>query len=239
MPLAIRTKEGGKMTASNKMSDTPDSDTVFDTRGDVRLRVGTGEYGEPGPITFTACSRALARASPVFERMLYGHFRESKMASEAAGAESDEWTVDLPEDKPQTLRILLNLAHAHFQKIPNRPLSIDEVYELSTLTNYYDSTRLLVPWMGRLMPSLDAILTAPTGDDNTILPKMLWVSWEFGLRRAFEDLSKKMLMESQGAWTADEIATEVHTPPDILGKPPSPSYLLSLPHEILIIVQNE
>lgn len=190
------------------------SEVIIDPRGDIRLRVGQDQDGQK-QVTFLACSRALARASPVFDRMLYGSFLESKANSKAADRDGD-WTVDLPEDKPQPMRILLHLAHARFHEIHDS-LSIDEVYELTKLTHYYDATRLVVPWMGRLMPSIEDVLTSPVAESDTSIPKMLWVSWELGLKDAFLDLSRKLLMESKGHWSAEEIAEQVQTPPGVLG----------------------
>lgn len=190
------------------------SEIIIDPRGDVRLRVGRNQ-DDQSEVTFLACSRALARASPVLDRMLYGNFLESKENSKA-NDRADGWTVHLPEDKPQPIRILLHLAHAQFHEIRDS-LSIDKVYELTKLTHYYDATRLVVPWMGRLMPSIEDVLTSPVAASDTSIPKMLWVSWELGLKDAFVDLSRKLLMESKGHWSAEETAEQVQTPPGVLG----------------------
>lgn len=188
----------------------PPSEIILDPRGDLRLKVGKESDGETdyGQVTFLTCSRALARASPVFDRMLYGNFCESRPAD-------GSWAVTLPEDKPKAVGILLQLSHARFHEV-SRALSVDEIYDLIVATNYYDCTPLVVPWMGLLMPSIDTILTTPTTSDLSI-PKMLWVSWELGLKEGFEDLARKFLNESKGQWTSDEIQKEVQSPPDILG----------------------
>lgn len=191
-------------------------EVILDSRGDIRLRVGKPD-SEDGQITFLVCSRALARVSPVFDRMLYGNFAESKANSGAGDGSGSDWTVTLLEDKPQPMHIFLELAHANFQQMP-KPLSVDEIYDLTVLTNYYDCTQLVVPWMGMSMPSIDRIMSVPTTPDSTIsLSKMLWVTWELGLQEAFNDLSRKLLMESAGQWSADEVQMDVQTPPDILG----------------------
>lgn len=196
-------------------SEESNSEIIIDKRGDVRLRVGTDQDGQ-SQVTFLACSRALARSSPVLDRMLYGNFLESKANCETATG-CDEWTVDLPEDKPQPMRVLMHLSHAQFHEIRGA-LSIDDIYELTALTHYYDNTRLVVPWMGKLMPSIEDILASPAKSSDLSIPKMMWVSWELGLKDAFIDLAHKLMMESRGPWSAEDIRKQVQTPPGILGE---------------------
>lgn len=201
------------------------SEITIDQRGDVRLKVGTDEDAH-GQITFLACSRALARSSPVMERMLYGNFLESRPNSKKKTGDDDDgsledWVVRLPEVNPQPMRTLLYLSHAQYHEVINsskETLTIDEMYELTALTHYYDCTRLVVPWVGGLMPSIEDLLTSPAKAGDLSIPKMLWVSWELGLKDAFVDLSNKMMMESRGKWTTEEINDEMQTPPGILGR---------------------
>ncbi|KAI0450746.1 hypothetical protein F5B21DRAFT_507932 [Xylaria acuta] len=95
--------------------------------------------GDQAPICFCVCSRALARASPVFEQMLYGNF--TKKQTKAAG----EWVVDLPEDKPSSFELLATISHCYLHQVP-RTLSLDQLYDLTMLTHIYDTTRIPVLW---------------------------------------------------------------------------------------------
>ncbi|OIW30032.1 hypothetical protein CONLIGDRAFT_632143 [Coniochaeta ligniaria NRRL 30616] len=52
---------------------TPDL-IIFEEDGDLRLEVG------PERMPMIVCPKALARASPVFKRILFGGFAESKPA---------------------------------------------------------------------------------------------------------------------------------------------------------------
>ncbi|KAK1634663.1 hypothetical protein BDP81DRAFT_395941 [Colletotrichum phormii] len=84
---------------------------IFDERGDLYLHVGTP------PVPLRVCSRSLARACPVFAKMLYGAWKESRPqiadkktetgsategeASEGEAAEkkkAKDWIIELPED---------------------------------------------------------------------------------------------------------------------------------------------
>ncbi|SPN99147.1 related to nuclear pore protein [Cephalotrichum gorgonifer] len=196
-----------------------------DPRGDIKLRVAQADGGDDGdadshadtdtdtdtdagadPVTFLACSRALARASPVFARMLYGEFAESRHR------EGGEWMVDLPNDKAQPMRIFLDIAHGRFRDVP-RVLSVDQLHELTVLTNYYDATAALIPWVDGWMSGIEEIVK----DANAPMPKVLWITWELGRKDAFTTMSRRMLMESEGPGFMESGQVEdIQTPPDII-----------------------
>lgn len=66
----------------NEEEGRPASPIVLDPDGDLHLAVGTAKVN---PVRFVVCSRALARASPVFKAMLFGGFSESSSSSSRAG----------------------------------------------------------------------------------------------------------------------------------------------------------
>ena len=184
-------------------------DVIVDHRGDLTLRVGASHGDET---TFKICSRAMSRASPVFDRMLYSNFAESKANSTTGDG---IWSVDLPSDKPAAMQIFLNICHAAFGRVP-KVLSVDDLYDLTVLTHYWDATLMLRPWIAGWMAAVEEIVS----DANTIQPKMLWISWELGRKETFEVTADRMLMETEGPWS--EISCQmldVQTPPDIIGKP--------------------
>lgn len=170
---------------------------MFDPRGDVKLCVG-----ETDPATFTACSGALARASPVFERMLFGQFMESKPTT------SGDWLVELPEDEPEALSIFLQISHGQFDQVPRAPL-IDDLYDLTALSSYYDGTHMLEPWVGRWM----SLVEDDTKASKESMSKSLWLAWEFGRKDPFCRLARRMLMESDGSEDP-----HLKMQPDIIGK---------------------
>lgn len=179
----------------------------FDPHGDVKLQVGRRE--DSGQIIFTACSRTLARVSPVFERMLFGNFAESKPNTTSG---KKEWIVKLPADKAVPLAVFMYISHGHLHRVP-KTLPIDELYDLTTLTNYYDSTRILGPWVHTWMESVEEDIR----DSRTSMVKALWVSWEFGHRDLFERIAHKMLMEADGPIGADDPTfQDLRMPPEII-----------------------
>ncbi|QGI59767.1 hypothetical protein CEK26_001895 [Fusarium fujikuroi] len=158
-------------------------DILFDPRGDIKLCVG-----EIDPITFTVCSRALARASPVFNCMLFGQFMESEPKN------GKDWVIELPEDKPKALSIFLHISHGQFNQVPRTP-SIDDLYDLTVLSNYYDGTHMLEPWVGRWMSLVEDDANA----SKVSMSKSLWIAWELGRKDSFCRIARRMLMESDGS----------------------------------------
>ncbi|OAA55656.1 hypothetical protein ISF_07761 [Cordyceps fumosorosea ARSEF 2679] len=205
------------------MTTTSDSVTI-DPRGDIRLQVGRDDVDHADNESsswqhaeFLVCSRALARASPIFDRMLYGPYAEAAHAS-------PDWSVALPEDKPAPMQVLLQIAHARFSRVPP-VLSVDNLHDLAVLTNYYDATALLAPWIGGWMAELAEI----SHDANVIQSKLLWIAWEFGLRDDFGSVAHRMLTEEppQPAADASPAAADQVQAPHIIGNdnPPPPYFL--------------
>ncbi|KAB5563001.1 hypothetical protein GE09DRAFT_1274826 [Coniochaeta sp. 2T2.1] len=81
---------------------------VFDEERDLQLKVG------PRKITLVVCSKLLARASPVFKKMLFGGFAESKLAGDV------EWVVELPEDDINGMHLLMHIVHGNREKVPKK-----------------------------------------------------------------------------------------------------------------------
>lgn len=89
-----------------------------DPRGDLTLNVGNPSDDPSSSRCFLVCSRTLARISPVFDRMLYGAFAESRGKHTAEAA----WTVDLPEDPPFAFTIFVTISHGFVSQ--SAPFSI-------------------------------------------------------------------------------------------------------------------
>ncbi|RYP37415.1 hypothetical protein DL768_010870 [Monosporascus sp. mg162] len=180
----------------------------FDQRGDLKLRVGPPDDATSN--SFLVCSRALARISPVFDRMLYGSFAEAKPAN------SKDWVVDLIADDPAALVILLRIAHCRFQEVPET-LTIDGLYALTTLTHYYDATPALSPWIDSWLASVEDIWR----DSNVIMPKLLWVAWELGRKIPFGNAARRILTEAPASLLEPFSASQdLQMPPDIMDEGP-------------------
>ncbi|OAQ69831.2 nuclear pore protein-like protein [Pochonia chlamydosporia 170] len=179
----------------------------IDPRGDVSLKIKTPE--KEVTAVFLACSRALARASPVFDRMLYGNFAEAK----SNNSNTTDWIVKLEDEKPAPMETFLNLAHSNFARIP-KTFSIDNLYDLVVLTHYYDATHLLAPWIETWLSSVGEIVR----DASDIMSKMIWITWELGRKEQFTIIARRMLMEAKEPWpSAADDSEAIQAPPYIIG----------------------
>ena len=206
-----------------KLTESLDENETFelDARGDLTLRVGPP--GQSTPKSFRVCSRTLARVSPVFDRMLFGRFAESK------SEDSTGWVVDLPEDKPGPLGLLLCIAHSKFNQVP-RELSISALYDISVTAHYYDSTKLLMPWADHWMSSI----TESIGNVHHRLLKMLWIAWEFGRKDLLEETAQRLVMESPGTvFCPDAPWADLQMPPNIIGMPSFRPFVMFAPDKLL------
>ncbi|KAI8267569.1 hypothetical protein K4K56_004477 [Colletotrichum sp. SAR 10_98] len=91
----------------------PTPSKTFDSKGDLYLVVGI-RAGDPS--TFLVCSKVLARASPVFDKMLFGPFAESRPSTESSKQDS-AWIVHLPETNRPILRWYLELEDVYEAKL--------------------------------------------------------------------------------------------------------------------------
>ncbi|KXH31764.1 hypothetical protein CSIM01_09439 [Colletotrichum simmondsii] len=144
----------------------------FDDRGDLTLRVGNLENGGADVFEFVVCSRALARASPVFRAMLFGGFSESK-------PEGDTWIVNLPGDRSAPFFILLNIIHGCFSAVPQK-LELDELYQLLVVTNKYDMLSVIFQWASIWFEPHKNLDVISEGNE-----RLLWIAWELGEEETF------------------------------------------------------
>jgi hypothetical protein len=171
----------------NEDSTKPQSTTpiTIDPRGDLTLKIGPPTTSK----TFLVCSRTLARASPVLNRMLYGSFAESKPSNDSSG--SGGWTISLPELNPHPFILLAHISHGAFNNIP-KTLTIDELFDLIVVTHYYDCTPLLAPWAALWLSAVHE----PASDNELEMYRVLFVSQELGDKRTFEITARRLVLET-------------------------------------------
>lgn len=119
----------------------PKPGVAIDEDGDLLLRVG-GEYEGHDPVTYRVDSRALARHSPVFKRMLFGGFKEARPAD---GGGDDGWTVDLPADNPIDFKLFLDIVHGWSAEVPAKTTPT-VVAGLVIIAAKYDAISTLRPY---------------------------------------------------------------------------------------------
>ncbi|KAB5545682.1 hypothetical protein GE09DRAFT_215796 [Coniochaeta sp. 2T2.1] len=147
---------------------------VLDKHGDLTLEVGEQR------VCFKVCSRAVARASRVFYRMLYGGLHESKPSTEP-------WIVRLPGEEPIAFRILLAVFHGRTNEVPedlpNHAKSVGMskhrlLHDLAVIADKYFLMELLRPWVKLwLKPWREEFLGS---FDGKWLGEIITAAWFFG-----------------------------------------------------------
>ncbi|KAK7911814.1 hypothetical protein PG985_014295 [Apiospora marii] len=101
------------------------------------------EHNHAPPVTFRVCSRTMARSSPVWKKMLYGGYAESK-------PKDRDWIVEIPDDDVLAVEFFLNTIHTRFEKVPpfNETPELDHLYRIAVVADKYDMIRFLRPWAG-------------------------------------------------------------------------------------------
>ncbi|CAN8101150.1 unnamed protein product [Discula destructiva] len=110
----------------------PAPPTYTDPNGNLTLRVGENCK------EFVVDASALRRSSSVFsDRIIL-----SKDASLAPGAPR---ILELPDVEPAAMEVLLNMVHARFISVPDKP-DLKLLHSVVLLADRYEMTNLLQPW---------------------------------------------------------------------------------------------
>ncbi|KAL1842327.1 hypothetical protein VTJ49DRAFT_5495 [Mycothermus thermophilus] len=138
--------------------------TVMDPDGDLILHVGSPEpepkqglrmaifqHSKPNPVMekFKVCSATLRRSSPVWKAMLTGPWIEAQPAT-------GDWVVQLSNDSPKDMRVLLAIVHGRFRLVPD-DLSIEDTADILQLADKHDMMSLLRPWHWIFVRSLQSL----------------------------------------------------------------------------------
>nr|XP_036579812.1 nuclear pore protein-like protein [Colletotrichum truncatum]KAF6787492.1 nuclear pore protein-like protein [Colletotrichum truncatum] len=166
---------------------SPDGETQVDPDGDLILRAGSQTAGPER--SFRVCASALRRSSPVWKKMLFGPFKESKPAFGV-------WQVSLPEDDAGALGILLHIVHANFLLVSHKP-SLAELYEVFRLANKYDMILALKPWAVNWLEVAEGFSGTMDGRE---MASLAYVAWELGQ----VELQRKMMKELVLSCSVDE-----------------------------------
>ncbi|KAL4904972.1 hypothetical protein BDW74DRAFT_153902 [Aspergillus multicolor] len=86
----------------------------------------------PPDVHIQISARHIALASPVFDRMLYGNFKEAQEFKEKGSVviDVDSWDVD-------ALLVVLNIMHSRLLEIP-RKVTVEKLAKITVIADYYD-----------------------------------------------------------------------------------------------------
>ncbi|EQB44325.1 hypothetical protein CGLO_16939 [Colletotrichum gloeosporioides Cg-14] len=155
----------------------PTPTMTFDNKGDLHLVVG-GDIRAGDPSTFLVCSKALARASPVFDKMLFGPFAESRSSIESSKQHS-VWIVHLPEDEPAHFEVVLNILHCNFKEVP-KDLPFPLLSGMVAVADKYDCIEIFRPWIDSCIPDIEL-------EDVYEAKLALHIAWHLGCIPTFRE----------------------------------------------------
>ncbi|KXH34838.1 hypothetical protein CSAL01_00419 [Colletotrichum salicis] len=158
----------------------------IDPDGDLTLVAGQ-QTGKPEK-SFHVCASALRRSSQVWKKMLFGPFKESKPAF-------GPWLVNLPEDDPDALEIILNIIHANFPLVPNTP-DLFELYEIFQMANKYDMIPALKPWAVAWLHVAENCQKVTNRFEGRERAALSYVAWELGQVELHRQMVKELIMYS-------------------------------------------
>lgn len=201
-------------TSANSLSAVVIRTDIIDVRGDLLLVVGTSPSETPPQMMYQVCSKALARCSPVFDKMLFGGFTESLPSAKG----NHDWVVELPEDDMGAMAQVLHLMHGNYAKFTlGSQKSFDTAEELMQLYKFfvaadkYDCTPLTQPWAQRW---LDAISSIDKRGYNELY-MLSWIYFQLGHQRCYEIVMEKLVVIGLGPLVHPAVMV---LPPDIFGE---------------------
>ena len=145
---------------------------VFHAEGDLTLVVGGSKTQACRMRVFSQVMRV---ASPVWNAMLSGRWPESKQSE-----------VELPEDDPSGMTIIMNIAHARYNHIP-RIISDDHLLQISILCDKYQMVESLKTFLDSWNKSLKS--------SKLSAPDAAFVTYVFERQHDFHDRAIELLYE--------------------------------------------
>ena len=115
--------------------------------------------------------------------MLYGALKEGKNQQR----DGTRWTVDLPEDNPDALRVCLRAVHCKFDIIPPS-LSEEAIFDLVILCDKCDMVGLLKPFWDQWVTALPAA----RGDPVSFVHR-LWIARTLGYKECYKMTLMKLM----------------------------------------------
>lgn len=158
---------------------TPSGDAMLHPSGDLLI------YHNEFTIPLLLCSKAFALLCKPWAKMV-----EYRMVMGSEESKEDErMKIDLSDDDPIALSILLYISHLRFEMVPSF-LSLKQLFALSVLTDKYEATRMVRPWIAHWL-SIWNIASMETKVAN------VWIAWEFGLLEDFERIATALVLDAE------------------------------------------
>lgn len=155
-------------------------------------------------------SKHMIHVSAVFKAM----FRHETFAEGRELEKNGKVVVPLPDDDPFAMRILLNLIHHNFRKVP-KIVDLDTMTNIAILADKYELTEVLYThseiWLKELKK------TVPVSLNQDLLP-WLAISCVFNMAPEFKHLTRIATLESSGDLGLGESEQDLPIPAHVFGK---------------------
>ena len=181
-----KTAETSQATSIHERSSTYDVENTMNFDEDVIIV----EDKSCQKFRFRVSSRHLILASSVFRAMLSRNFREGTTLKAVGIVE-----IDLPDDDPDALALLLNVIHSRSKSVPSK-LGLSSLCRLALLVDKYqmhEAFNLLASmWIAH------AVSKGWPEKFDARMRQMLYVSWVFRSPREFRGSTRFAIKESTG-----------------------------------------
>ena len=157
---------------------------LIDEDGDLEIVVG-----ESNAVTFRVSTSALRRASPFWLKQMLclggWAWRQPEIGQ--------KWSVELDEEDPKALRIILDIVHCRFDMVPSKP-DLALLYSILILANEYEIVHVLRPWANAWVQVADVDIKG--NDSGRGLVMSTFVAWEMGHERYFTTQCSRFLVNT-------------------------------------------
>lgn len=178
---------------------------------DLILTLNVMEIGERCPTTFGVVKSALCLASPVFNTMLRGPYRERNHS---------ELQLD---DDVHGLRIFLAIVHLRFNEVKTM-LTLDGIARLTVIVDKYDAVPILDPWISRITMTIQKQIRFLSTCSLDQIYQVLAVSWTLKMRTQFSTVFEQLITsctfdeETRQYSYSDETIDDKFMPGNCMGK---------------------
>ncbi|EFQ33027.1 uncharacterized protein GLRG_08171 [Colletotrichum graminicola M1.001] len=178
--------------------ELPDPEPVvrLDGNGDLLLFVGAARVGQAS--TYLVCSKALSRSSPVMQQMISGQLAEPRPLQ---GDQGNRF-IDLPDDQPVPMRLMLDIMHGDFQKVPQE-MELQTLHALVIVMDKYDALSLARPWVKAWLASVRG-----SGDYT----RLLSIAWALGDMGLFSTMTSRIVETCTISTDGGDLLTKSNIP---------------------------
>lgn len=168
---------------------------IIERNGDLHLKVGQNKcivagqgeiHQHTSAVIFVVDSKAVCRATKACDKMLHGGSAESSTHRHPAYDQE----VLCPEDEPDAMEIILDIAHSRFDRVRSGKAILSNglalMYNLMVLSDKYDLTKLFRPWARGWVRALSSPVLRPIDYwPYRSLERRVWIFWELGHEEHF------------------------------------------------------